>query len=108
MMMRYWDFLQLRSLERKDAHQCFDNIDDNHWMVDVLYQDVKSEFLLERKVKIRSKTLPWMNGNIRKIMNQRYQQLLKAQRTGDAEEWKKCKELRNKVNKTLKRAESDY
>ena len=47
-------------------------------MADVLYQDVKSEFLPERKVKIRSKTLPSMNRNIGKRMNQRYQHLLKA------------------------------
>ena len=35
----------------------FNNIEDNYWMADVLYQDVKSESLPERKLKIRSKTL---------------------------------------------------
>lgn len=39
-------------------HACniFDDIDDNNWMPNALYQDIKLEFLPERKVKIRSKS----------------------------------------------------
>lgn len=52
-------------------HACnvFENIDDNCWMAEVMYQDIKTEFLPERKVKIRSKSLAWMNADIRKSMN---------------------------------------
>ena len=49
-----------------------------------------------------------MNGSIRKLMNQRYQQLLKAQRTGSPEDKLKYKELRNKLNKALRSAEAEY
>lgn len=77
-------------------------------MENALYQNIKLEFLPERKVKIPSKSLPWMNGSIRKLINQRYQQLFKAQRTGSPEDKLKYKELRNKVNKALRSAEAEY
>ena len=77
-------------------------------MANALYQDIKYKFLPERKAKVRYKSLPWMNGGIRKLMNQRYQQLLKAQRTGSSEDRLKYKELRNKVIKALRSAEAEY
>ena len=91
-------------------HACnvFEDSDDNCWMTNVLYQDIKREFLSERKAKIRTNSLPWMNGDIRKIMNQRYKQLRKAQKTGDPDDWKRYKDLRNKVSVALKRAEAAY
>lgn len=49
------------------------------WMSDFLQRDIKKDFLPERKAKIRSKTLPWMNAEIRKSMNQRYNKLRQAQ-----------------------------
>lgn len=39
-------------------------------MAEMLYKDIKSEFLLERKAKTRSKSLPWMKADIRYSMNQ--------------------------------------
>ena len=91
-------------------HACnvFGDIDDNYWMANALYRDIKLEFLRERKAKVRSKSLPWMNGSIRKLMNQRYRRLLKAQRTGSSEDRLKYKELRNKVIKALRSAEVEY
>ena len=41
-------------------------------------------------------------------MNQRYKQLIKAQKSKDPEDWKMCKELRNKVSREMKRAERNY
>ena len=54
-------------------HTCdlFDDIDDNYWMVETLYKNIKVDFLPQRKVKVRSrKSLPWVNGAIRKLMVQ--------------------------------------
>ena len=89
------------------ACNVFDDIDDNYWMENALYQDIKLELLPERKAKVRSKSLSWMNCSIRKLMNQRYQQLLKAQRTGSSEDRLNYKELRNKVIKALRSAEAE-
>ena len=49
-----------------------------------------------------------MNGSIRKLMNQRYQQLLKAQKTGSSEDRLKYKERRNRLNKAHESAEAEY
>ena len=40
-------------------HDCnvFDDIDDNYWMANALYQDIKLEFLPKRKAKVCSKSL---------------------------------------------------
>ena len=53
-------------------HSCqvFDDIDDNYWMIEKLYEQIKTEHLPKRKAKIRMKSLPWINSNIRKLMNQ--------------------------------------
>ena len=91
-------------------HVCnvFNDIDDNYRMVKALYKNVSQEFLPKRKAKLYTKSFPWMNGEIRRLMNERYKQLKKAQHTKDPKEYDKYKILRNKVNIELKRAESQY
>ena len=59
----------------------FDDIDDNYWMMEKLYKDVSTEFLPKRKVKMRSKSLPWIN--------KRYKLLKQAQKTKDPEDFEK-------------------
>lgn len=87
----------------------FDDIDDNYWMANALYQHIELEFLPEREAKVRPKSLHWMNGSKAKLMNQRYQQRLKAQRTGSSQDRVKYKELRNiKEIKALRSAEAEY
>ena len=88
-------------------HSCqvFDDVDDNYWMVEKLYEQIKTEQLPKQKSKVRTKSLPWVNSKIRKLMNQRYRQLIKAQKSKDPEDWKMYKELRNKVSREMKRAE---
>ena len=64
-------------------HSCnvFEEVDDNLWMNEILYKDIVKDNLPKRKVKVRSNSLPWMNSKIRKLMNQRYKQLIKANKT---------------------------
>ena len=57
---------------------------------------------------MRSKSLPWMNGDVRKLMNKRYKLLKQAQKTKDSEDFEKYKVLRNQVNILLRKAESKY
>ena len=76
-------------------------------MMEKLYKDVSTEFLPKRKVKMRSKSLPWMNGDIPKLMNKRYKLLQQAQKTKDPEDFEKYKALRNQVNIALRKAESN-
>ena len=80
------------------VYNVFNDIDDNYWMAETLYKNVSQEFLPKRKAKLYTKSLPWMNGEIRKLMNKRYKQLKKAQQTKDSKEYDKYKILRHKVN----------
>ena len=47
----------------------FDDIDDNHWMMESIYRNITESNLPERKAKIRKNSLPWMNSKIRKLMS---------------------------------------
>ena len=42
----------------------------NSW--ELLYKDVVNEFVIERKAKVRSNSLPWITTKIRKLLNTRY------------------------------------
>ena len=53
-----------------------DDIDDNCWLAGSLYKNVSNNFLKTMKARLRKKTLPWMNGKIRKMMNKGFKALL--------------------------------
>ena len=63
----------------------------------------------KRIVKIRDGSLPWMNSEIRKAMNQRYKYLREAHTNpGNNELWCRYKQQRNKVKTMLRKAEAGY
>ena len=66
--------------------------------------------VLFRSILIRSRTLPWMNGSIRKLTDERFKQLRKTQKQkpGGTEDGQTYKEQRNRVNKVLKRVQAEY
>lgn len=86
----------------------FDNVEDNCRLAESLYKDFSSEFLKNRKAKVRGKPLPWMNSIIRKIMNKRYKMLVRAQASHNADDWDNLRRLRNQVRKEMKIAEANY
>jgi len=60
-------------------------------------------------VKIRDRSLPWMNSEIRKAMNRRYKYLREAHfNPGNNELWCRYKQQRNKVKAMLRKAEAAY
>ena len=90
------------------AIEAFEDVDDVAWAWETLYKDIISEHIPQRRVKIRSDNLPWMNSNIRKIMNKRYKVLKRAKQTRSAEHWAEYKKLRNQVTKLLRESEANY
>ena len=106
-----FDEVKFRTDVRQAPWHCcniFEEVDDNLWMTEQLYSEIAKENVPKRTVRIRSKTLPWMNSCIRKLMNQRYKQLLKFNRTQDQHDRDEYKKLRNKVSRELKTAEANY
>ena len=88
--------------------QLFDDIDDSVDTWQYLYNEIIHHHLPLRDVKIRAKSLPWINTSIRKEMNKRYNFLKKAKSSGDPETWKLYKQKRYEVKKLLKSAEAAY
>lgn len=73
----------------------------------VLYKDTLNEHISERKVKIRSNSLPWMNSH-RKIMNHWFKVLKYVKQTGSKASWEEYRKLRNEVTSVLRIAEANY
>ena len=90
------------------AIEAFDDPDDITWVWETLYKDIVNDHIPQRRVKIRSGSLPWMNSHIRKSMNKRYNILKRAKETGSKELWEEYKKLRNEVTKLLREAEAKY
>ncbi|CAB4038335.1 Hypothetical predicted protein, partial [Paramuricea clavata] len=86
----------------------FDDLDDvqNAW--ELLYKDVVDEYITERKVKVRQNSLPWVNTEIRKLLNKRFKLLKNWQQTKNPIAHKKYKEARNLANIRMRKAEAEY
>lgn len=67
-----------------------------------------NDYIPQRRVKIRSESLPWMNSHIRKTTNKRYRTLKRAKESGSKDLWDEYKKLRNEVTKLLRDAEANY
>ena len=76
----------------------FDEVDDKYWLLQYMYNEIASEHLQKRKAKVKINSLPWINGEVTKLMNKRYKQLRKAQTTNYPVDWKLYKDLRNEVH----------
>ena len=92
-------------------HICdiFDDVDDVVFVWEHLYKNTINEHVPVRKVKVRAKSHPWMNGEIRKKLNERYKLLKKAQLTPrGSTDWNNYKIARNNCTKMIRNAESNY
>ena len=99
-----------KSLEEVPWHVCdiFDDVDGSVWAWTQLYKNVRKDYIKERYAKVRSKTLPWMNGEIRKEMNKRYKLLKKAKTTKRETDWLAYKSKKNAVTNMLRKAEQKH
>ena len=57
----------------------FDDVDDSVYAWTFLYNEIVQQHIKKRKVKIRQRSLPWIDGKLRKEMNRRYKLLKEAQ-----------------------------
>lgn len=87
----------------------FDDVDDSLWCWEHLYKSIVTKHVTVRKVKVRQNSKPWINGEIRKELNNRHKLLLKARKTSKGStEWKAYKKLKNKCTNLVRLAEKDY
>ena len=76
----------------------FDDTDDAEYVFNTLYNNIIKAHILERKVKVRSNSLPWITLDIRKLMNKWFKLLQQAKRMQSKDLWREFKKARNKVN----------
>ena len=74
-----------------------------------MYKNVVKDHVSTRKAKIRQRSLPWIDGKIRKEMNKQYK-LLKACDGTDktSHTWLEYKKVNNKVTRMIHKAEAQY
>ena len=89
--------------------ELFDDIDDILWCWQSLFKYEISQHVKTRKVKVRSNNLPWMTGEIRKALNDRYKLLLKARKTPrNSQEWLNYKRKRNQCTNLIRNTKVNY
>ena len=107
--------LDVESLKRDNEQaplgicKLFDDVDDSTWCWEQLYKSILNSYVSTRKVKVRSKSLPWMNTEIRKEMNKRYKLLKKAQKHPKSSElWTEYRKQRNYVTLLKRKTEPAF
>ena len=74
-----------------------------------MFKDIVESNIKQRNVKVRHKSLPWINTEIGKAMNQRYKCLKAAQgKPHDSPQWDIYRGKRNAVGSMLRKAEASY
>lgn len=58
--------------------QAFDNVDDAYWAWSTLFNNICDDNAPPRRIKVRSQSLPWITGKLRRKMNLRYKLLRKT------------------------------
>lgn len=86
----------------------FEDPDDVYGAWLNLFLSVCDKHAPVRKVKMRSKTLPWISGTLRHKMNLRFKLLKISKQSGDEEMRKKYRKCRNEVTAELRRAKTNY
>ena len=83
---------QFRSnIERAPWSVCevFNDIDDQLWAWQHLYQNIKQQHISARKVRSGERKLPWIDKSIRKEQNKRYKLLKEYKTHKDKDIWKR-------------------
>ena len=115
-------FLQTRPLHRCDTEaltqdlesapwhvaELFDEIDDqvNFW--ENLYLSILDNYAPKKSIRVRAKSLPWIDGELRKLMRHRDWLHKKAIKDDSPTVWDMYRTVRNKVTKDLRLSKANY
>ena len=83
--------------------------DDISWAWESMYRDILDDYVSPRDVKIRKFSLPWINSELLKAINNRYKLLRACDGSSlTADTWAKYRHARNEVTKLMHKAEAFY
>ena len=100
-----------RNLEEAPWHivSAVEDVEDSVYLWETMFKDIIESNIKRRNVKVRHKSLPWINTKIRKAMNQRYKCLKAAQgKPYDNPRWDIYRAKRNAVRRMLRKGEVSY
>ena len=74
-----------------------------------MYRDILDDYVSPRDVKIRKFSLPWINSELLKAINNRYKLLRACDGSSlTTDTWAKYRHARNEVTKLMHKAEAFY
>ena len=100
-----------RNLEEAPWHivSAVEDVEDSVYLWEAMFKDIIESNIKQRNVKVRHKSLPWINTKIRKDMNQRYKCLKAVQgKPHDNPQWDTYRAKRNAVRRMLRKAKASY
>ena len=81
--------------------EIFDDIDDQVWAWQHLYQRIVSDHIPTRQMRMRKNKLPWITNEIRKEQNKHYHLLKLYKANKDTHTWSLYKATRNRVKRLI-------
>ena len=88
--------------------EIFDDIDDQVWAWQHIYQRIVSDHISTRQVRERKNQLPWITNEIKREQNKRYRLLKLYKVNKDVYTWNLYKAARNRVKRLIRDAEISY
>ena len=86
----------------------FEDKDDAHWAWSLMFKQICDNHAPFKRIKIRSKSDPWITNEIRRKMNYRYKLFKSAVSTKDETAWANYKKIRNEITADVRRAKAKF
>ena len=87
----------------------FEDPNDSLWCWEYMFKDIISSHLKTRKIKVRSNNQPWITGEIRHALNERYNLLKKARKTErNSVAWAAYKRMKNYCTNLIRLTKANY
>ncbi|XP_068735462.1 uncharacterized protein [Montipora capricornis] len=86
----------------------FEDKDDVQWAWSLMFNEISDKHAPFKKIKIRSKSDPWITNEIRRKMNYRYKLFWSAVNTKDETAGANYKKVRNEITGDLRRPKSRF
>ena len=81
----------------------FEDKDDAHWAWSLMFKQICDNHALFKRIKIRSKSDPWVTKEIRRKMSYRYKLFKSAVSTKYETAWVNYKKIRNEITADVRR-----
>ena len=86
----------------------FEDKDDVQWAWSLMFDEICDKHAPFKKIKIRSKSDPWITNETRRKMNHRYKLFKSAVSTKDETAWANYKKIRNEITADVRRAKARF